>query len=183
MHHLLVPAASVAHNLFHLDISVAEKVLRSLGVFIFLVVALRLGGKREMGQLNVLDLAVLLLASNALQNALIGNDNTLIGGMIGAACLFGANYIFVRLTFHNRVARRILEGTPRILLEDGRPDREALDREAISETELLSAVLERGFSGFREVGLIVLETNGHMGILGPDAAEQWRRGADSPKRR
>jgi uncharacterized membrane protein YcaP (DUF421 family) len=183
MHDGLIPAAALGHNLFHLDISVWEKVLRSLGVFIFLVVALRLGGKRELGQLNVLDFAVLLLASNALQNAMIGNDNTLVGGVIGASVLFAANYLFVQLTFRNRAARRVLEGAPRILLRDGRPDEQALDREAISVTELLSAVLERGFSGFREVALVVLETNGHMAVLGPHAAEQWQRNADSKKRR
>src|SRR5213593_3867525 len=129
MHHLLVPAASVAHNLFGLDISLAEKVLRSLGVFIFLAVALRLGGKRELGQLNVLDLAVLLLASNALQNALIGNDNSVTGGVIGASTLFVANYLFVRLTFSNARARRLLEGTPRVLLRNGEADAEALRKE------------------------------------------------------
>jgi uncharacterized membrane protein YcaP (DUF421 family) len=175
--------AGLGHNLFHLNISVGEKALRSLGVFVFLVVALRFGGKRELGQLNVLDFAVLLLASNALQNAMIGNDNSLIGGIIGASVLFAANYLFVRLTFNNRMARRVFEGTPRILLRDGRPDVRALDHEAISETELLSAVLERGFPSFREVGLVVLETNGHMAVLGPKAAAEWEKGSESRKRR
>jgi uncharacterized membrane protein YcaP (DUF421 family) len=176
-------AASLGHNLFHLNISVGEKVLRSLGVFVFLVVALRFGGKRELGQLNVLDFAVLLLASNALQNAMIGNDNTLIGGLIGASVLFAANYVFVRLTFHNRMARRVFEGEPRVLLRDGKPDIRALDHEAISKTELLSAVLERGFADFSEVGLVVLETNGHMAVLGPQAATRWQRDSESGKRR
>jgi uncharacterized membrane protein YcaP (DUF421 family) len=183
MAHALPLAASLGNNLFDLDISVLEKMLRSLGVFMFLVVALRLGGKRELGQLNVLDFAVLLLASNALQNAMIGNDNTLLGGVIGASVLFAANYVFVRITFRNRLVSRVLEGTPRILLRDGKPDERALDREAISVTELLSAVLERGFSGFTDVGLVVLEPNGHMAVLGPDAAAQWERSADSRKRR
>ena len=182
MAHALLTTASLGGNLFDLHISVAEKLLRSLGVFVFLVFALRIGGKRELGQLNVLDFAVLLLASNALQNAMIGDDLTLLGGLIGAATLFAANYVFVRLTFRNRTARRILEGTPRILLENGRPDHQALDREAISITELLSAILERGFNSFHEVGLVVLETNGHMAVLGPEAAKRWRRDAGSRKR-
>ena len=170
-----LPLASVAHDLFHIEIPVGEKVLRSLLVFAFLVMALRLGGKRELGQLNVLDFAVLLLASNALQNAMIGADNSLIGGLIGASVLFAVNYLFVRLTYRNRPARLLLEGTPRVLLDHGEPNRQALKREAISETELLSAVLERGFSSFRDVGLIVLETNGHMAVLPPEAAEHYRR--------
>ena len=170
-----IPCAdSLTSNLFDLDVSVEEKVLRSLLVFLFLVVALRVGGKRELGQLNVLDFAVLLLASNALQNAMIGADNSLIGGLIGATALFAANYLFVRLTFRNAAARRLFEGVPRILLENGDPDRQALKREAISETELLSAALERGFTDFNQIGLIVLETNGHMAVLAPDAAARWR---------
>jgi uncharacterized membrane protein YcaP (DUF421 family) len=177
-----LPLASIAHDLFHIEIPVVEKVLRSLLVFAFLVLALRLGGKRELGQLNVLDFAVLLLASNALQNAMIGTDNSLLGGVLGAAVLFAVNYFFVRLTYRSPTARRALEGAPRVLLEHGKPDLRALKREAISETELLSAALERGFSSFRDVGLIVLETNGHLAVLGPEAAERYRREADRPMR-
>jgi uncharacterized membrane protein YcaP (DUF421 family) len=174
MTHALALTGSLGNNLFDLDLSVVEKIARSLIVFVFLAFALRLGGKRELGQLNVLDLAVLLLASNALQNALIGNDSSVTGGLLGAGTLFAANYAFVRVTFSNARARRLLEGQPRILLEDGRPIPAALNREAISETELLSAALERGFSSLAEVGLIVLETNGHLAILDPKAARHWR---------
>ena len=110
---------SIWSDLFIPDVSLVEKVLRSLLVFVFLVVALRLGGKRELGQLNILDLAVLLLASNALQNAMIGADNSLLGGVVGAGTLFALNYVFVRLTFRSARARRLLEGTPRVLLEHG----------------------------------------------------------------
>jgi len=120
--------------------------------------------------------AVLLLASNALQNAMIGNDNSVTGGVVGAAALFAANYGFVRLTYSNRMARRLLEGTPLILLEDGRLIPAAMRREAISETELLGAALDRGFASLAEVGLIALETNGHLAVLDEDAAKQWRRG-------
>ena len=174
MTHAVALADSLGTNLFDLDLSVVEKILRSLIVFVFLAFALRVGGKRELAQLNVLDLAVLLLASNALQNALIGNDSTVTGGVLGAATLFAANYAFVRITFSSARARRLLEGQPRILLEGGRLIPEALRREAISETELLSAALERGFSSLDEVGMIVLETNGHLAILDSRAARHWR---------
>ena len=103
MTHALALTGSLGDNLFDLHLSV-EKIARSLIVFVFLAFALRLGGKRELGQLNVLDLAVLLLASNALQNALIGNDSSVTGGLLGAGTLFAANYAFVRVTFSN--ARR-----------------------------------------------------------------------------
>jgi uncharacterized membrane protein YcaP (DUF421 family) len=161
-------------NIFDLDIGADEKVLRSLLVFIFLVVALRLGGKRELAQINVLDLAVLLLASNALQNALIGNDNSVTGGVIGASTLFAANYLFVRLTFSSARARRILEGRPRVLLRNGEPDRDAMWKEAITETELTNAALEKGFADLSKVGLIVLETNGQLVCLSEPQAKRLR---------
>jgi uncharacterized membrane protein YcaP (DUF421 family) len=161
-------------DLFIPQISLLEKVVRALLVFAFLVAALRLGGKRELGQINVLDLAVLLLASNALQNAMIGPDNSLIGGVVGAATLFLANYVFVRGVFRSRRASRLLEGTPTVLLEHGRPLQRALRSEAITEDELYAAALERGFADLGDVDLIVLEPNGHMAIMGRDAAGAWR---------
>jgi uncharacterized membrane protein YcaP (DUF421 family) len=170
----MLPPASLDHGVFNLNLGVDEKILRSVIVFIFLAMALRLGGKREMGQLNVLDLAVLLLASNALQNALIGNDNSITGGVIGASTLFVANYLFVRLTFSSARARRILEGRPRVLLRNGEADYEALRKEAITETELVNIALEKGFTDLHQVGLIVLETNGQMVVLPPDQAKRLR---------
>src|SRR3712207_9384105 len=86
-------------DLVDLGTSAPEKIVRSALVFGFLVVALRLGGKRELGQINVLDLAVLLLVSNALQNAMIGPDNSLVGGVAGGTTLFVANFLFARLVF------------------------------------------------------------------------------------
>src|SRR3954451_6873574 len=133
---MVLPLGSLDHGVFNLHLGVDEKILRSLLVFIFLAVALRLGGKRELGQINVLDLAVLLLASNALQNALIGNDSTVTGGVIGAGTLFLANYLFVRVTYRNARVRRLLEGRPRVLLRNGKLDRVAMRKEAITEVEL-----------------------------------------------
>jgi uncharacterized membrane protein YcaP (DUF421 family) len=169
----LLPA-SIWSDLFVPEVSFPEKVLRSLLVFVFLVLALRLGGKRELGQLNILDFAVLLLASNALQNAMIGADNSLVGGVVGASTLFVLNYVFVRLTFRSARARRLLAGTPRVLLEHGQIDFDALRREAITVEELRSAALERGFDRLGDVELVVLEANGHLAIMGREAAGHWR---------
>ena len=166
--------ASLVDDLFVPQVSLLEKVVRALLVFAFLVVALRLGGKRELGQINVLDLAVLLLVSNALQNAMIGADNSLIGGVVGATTLFGANYLFVRLVFRSRRASRILEGTATVLLEHGRLHPRALRSEVIRVEELRAAALERGFEDLLEVDLIVLEPNGHLAIMGRQAAGAWR---------
>jgi uncharacterized membrane protein YcaP (DUF421 family) len=153
-------------DLIELGVPAPEKVLRSTLVFVFLVFALRLAGKRELAQLNVMDLAVLLLVSNALQNAMIGSDNSLLGGLIGATTLFAANYWFVRLTYRSARARRLLEGTPRTLLENGVPDSEALRKEAITVAELQSIAHERGFPVLQDVARIVLETDGHLTVTG-----------------
>jgi uncharacterized membrane protein YcaP (DUF421 family) len=166
--------SSLVSDLVDIGISPVEKVVRSVLVFAFLVVALRIGGKRELAQINVLDLAVLLLVSNALQNAMIGDDNSLLGGIVGASALFASNYVFVRLTYRNARARRLLEGRPRILLEDGRIDHEALRREAITVSELGSIARERGFDTLDQVSLIALEPNGHISIMGGEAAARWR---------
>src|SRR5512133_2523624 len=145
---MALPLGSLGGSLFDLHLGIDEKIFRSLLVFIFLAIALRLGGKRELAQINVLDLAVLLLASNALQNALIGNDNSVTGGVIGATTLFVANYAFVRLTFRHARIRRLLEGRPRVLLRNGELDRHAMDREAITQEELEDQLLDKGSTSF-----------------------------------
>jgi uncharacterized membrane protein YcaP (DUF421 family) len=167
-------SAGLVSDLVDLGVPAPEKILRSLLVFAFLVGALRMAGKRELAQLNVLDLAVLLLVANALQNAMIGNDNSLLGGIIGASTLFVVNYWFVRLTYRSALARRVLEGSPRTLLEDGRVNRDALRKEAITEAELRSIAREHGFERLEDVALIVLETDGHLAVLGREGAERYR---------
>ena len=165
---------ALSHDLFNPGVGLDEKVLRSLLVFVFLVIALRLAGKRELGQLNVLDLAVIFLVSNALQNGLIGDDQSVTGAVVGASTLFAANFLFVRLTFSSARARRVLEGTPTILLRDGKLDRDNMWKEAITEPELVNAALEKGFDDLSMVGLIVLETNGQLVCLGPEQARRLR---------
>jgi len=165
---------SLGGSLFDLHLGVDEKIFRSLLVFAFLAIALRLGGKRELAQINVLDLAVLLLASNALQNALIGNDSSVTGGVIGAGTLFVANYVFVHVTYRSAGARRVLEGEPSILLRNGKPIRKALNREAINEEELADIALQHGFSDLHEVGLIVIETGGQFVCLNQKQARTLR---------
>jgi uncharacterized membrane protein YcaP (DUF421 family) len=171
---MALPLGSLGGSLFDLHLGLDEKIFRSLLVFVFLAIALRLGGKRELGQLNVLDLAVLLLASNALQNALIGNDNSVTGGVIGASTLFAANYLFVRLAYSNARLRRFLEGRPRVLLRNGKLDREAMRKEAITEETLEDELLTRNMTDFSEVGLIVLETDGKLVYLTPKQAERLK---------
>jgi uncharacterized membrane protein YcaP (DUF421 family) len=170
---MALPLGSLS-SIFDLNIGVDEKIYRSVLVFVFLAAALRIFGKRELAQLNVLDLAIILLVSNALQNALIGNDLSVTGAVIGGTTLFVANFLFVRLTYSSAKARRILEGQPQVLLRNGEPDRAALRKEAITEPELVDIALTKGFSDLSEVGLIVLETNGQLVCLAPEQAKRLK---------
>lgn len=171
----MVFLASMWHDMFSLPVPVAEKALRSLIVFVFLVIALRLGGKREIGQITTLDLVVLLLVSNVLQNAMIGNDNSVIGGLIGAAALLGANSVLVRLTFNSQKAREVIEGRPAVLVDEEGIHHDELRKEAITLNELRMLVYDKGFDRIEDVPLIVLEPNGRIAALKADAAADWRR--------
>src|SRR5690349_19761348 len=106
-------------NLMHLDLSVTEKVIRTVAVYLVLAVLIRLAGKRDLAQLNAFDLVVVLLLSNVVQNAIIGPDNSLLGGVIGAIVLIGFNAGVVRLARRNDTVGRILEGTSTELARAG----------------------------------------------------------------
>ncbi|MDE3024287.1 MAG: DUF421 domain-containing protein, partial [Acidobacteriota bacterium] len=110
------------HAVFHLQVSVAEKVVRTVLIYLFLLVALRFFGKRELGQANTLDLVVLLLVANAVQNGIIGNDVSVTGAIVGAVVLFGLNSLFARGVFRFPWLSALLEGEPSLLIEDGRPN-------------------------------------------------------------
>src|SRR5437867_7792909 len=111
---------------------VIEKILRPLIVYFFLVAALRVFGKRELAQLNPFDLVVLLSLSNTVQNAIIGNDNSLTGGVIGALALLGINYLVVRFLFRHRRLDQIFEGDPATLIENGQMCESALAKELLT---------------------------------------------------
>src|SRR3954447_10042445 len=130
----------MSHELLHMGIPVWEKAFRTIAVYLALLILLRLGGKRQMAQMNTFDLIVLLLLSNVVQNAVIGSDNSLVGGLVGAAVLVGANYALVRATFLHALASRLLQGTPTPLVRDGQVDDRALRRELITRAELEAAL-------------------------------------------
>src|SRR5271170_1689244 len=123
--------------MFHLQLPVLEKVLRPVIVYLFLVGFLRLFGKRELAQLNPFDLVVLLSLSNTVQNAIIGDDNSVTGGVIGAFALLAINWLVVRALFRSPRLTRMLEGRSTVLVRDGRVDQRAIDREALTREELL----------------------------------------------
>src|SRR5438132_13006813 len=123
-------------HMFTLTLPVAEKMLRPVIVYVFVVIMLRIFGKRELAQLNPFDLVVLLSVSNTVQNAIIGDDNSLIGGLIGAFTLFAVNYLVIRVLFKHRRLDEILEGTPTCLVEDGKLCSAVLVKSLLSDSDL-----------------------------------------------
>src|SRR5450432_3329059 len=113
-------------DIFTIGVPVAEKILRPLLVYAFLVVALRVFGKRELAQLNPFDLVVLLSLSNTVQNAIIGNDNSLLGGLVGALSLLAMNYLVVRFLFRHRRLDQVFEGHPTVLIDQGHVSTQSL---------------------------------------------------------
>ncbi len=137
-----------------------EKILRPVLVYVFLVIALRVFGKRELAQLNPFDLVVLLSLSNTVQNAIIGNDNSLTGGLIGALALLLMNYLVVRFLFRHRRLDQVFEGKPTVLIDHGHLDKKALASELLTRAELVTVVHRQGFDSLDEVERCVLEPGG-----------------------
>jgi uncharacterized membrane protein YcaP (DUF421 family) len=146
-------------------IPIIEKIVRPIIVYVFLIVALRLAGKREMAQMNAFDLVVLLTLSNAVQNAIIGNDNSVSGGVIGATTLLVINAIAVRLIYRSQKADALIEGDATELVKDGEFQDENMRREVITEHELMSAIRRQGIDDVSEVKSAILETNGNICVI------------------
>jgi uncharacterized membrane protein YcaP (DUF421 family) len=146
--------------MFDLQLSVPEKVLRAVLIYLFLIIALRIIGKRELGQANTLDLVVLLLVANAVQNGIIGNDITVTGAVIGAVTLFAINELFNRAAYSSSFVSRLFEGSPSVLIQKGKPVASALRRASISLPELRAIARRQGFENLGEVNSAILETNG-----------------------
>jgi uncharacterized membrane protein YcaP (DUF421 family) len=147
-------------QIFGLGAPLLEKILRPIAVYIFLVFVLRVFGKRELAQLNPFDLVVLLSLSNTVQNAIIGNDNSLTGGLIGAFTLLGANYMVVRYLFRHRRLDQLFEGKPTVLVADGKICKQALAKELLTRSELMTVLHRQGFAGLEDVERCVLEPGG-----------------------
>ena len=152
-------------GIFVPDISIAEKLLRSVVVYAFLLIAFRITGKRQVGQLTPFDLVVLLVISNVVQNAVIGNDNSLVGGLIGATAILVVNYLVVELSFRSRSARKLLEAPPTMLIHDGRVLHDNLRRERLTLDDLLAALRRNGVADPQEVRFAVLEENGGVSVV------------------
>jgi uncharacterized membrane protein YcaP (DUF421 family) len=149
--HLLVPG-----------ISIAEKVVRSVVVYGFLIILLRVAGKRTLGQLTSFDLVVLLLLSNTVQNAIIGPDNSLVGGLIGAVVLIAADYVVVRVLYNHKKAERAIEGSSCVVMRHGEIVDVNMKRQLITRAELESAARRQGITRMSDVRVARLETGGAL---------------------
>ena len=160
-------------QIFALGAPLVEKMLRPIAVYVFLVAVLRVFGKRELAQLNPFDLVVLLSLSNTVQNAIIGNDNSLTGGLVGAFTLLGVNYVVVRYLFRHRRLDQIFEGKPTVLVADGKIVKHSLAKELLTRGELLTVLHRQGFTSLHDVDRCVLEPGGSFFVQGktPPTAE------------
>jgi uncharacterized membrane protein YcaP (DUF421 family) len=161
--------------MFGLGLPVAEKVIRPVVVYAFLIVGLRLAGKRELAQLNPFDLVVLLTLSNAVQNAIIGDDNSITGGIIGATTLLAVNHIVVRYLYNHKRIDRLVEGDSDVLIADGVIDTSRLKRELITMSEFESAAHKQGFGSLDEVDRAILEPGGTICFIGKRPTPEGRR--------
>ena len=161
-----------------LGVPVLEKVLRPILVYVFLIVGLRLAGKRELAQLNPFDLVVLLTLSNAVQNAIIGDDNTVTGGFIGAATLLAVNYAVVRFLFDHEKLDRLVEGDADVLIENGVVNTDRLRKELITRAELESAAHKQGFASVDEIDRAILEPGGTICFFAKKPTPESERHAE-----
>lgn len=148
------------HQMFALDLPVLEKILRAAIVYVFLILGLRLSGKRELAQLNPFDLVVLLTLSNTVQNAIIGNDNSVTGGLIGIATLLVLNYLVIRFLFSHERIDRMVEGESDVLIDNGRIQEARLKKELLTRQELEIAAHRQGFGELAEIDRAVIEPGG-----------------------
>ncbi|MGA2754392.1 MAG: YetF domain-containing protein [Terracidiphilus sp.] len=169
-----MPHSAIFNDMFQMQLPLLEKLLRPAIVYLALVVLLRLFGKRELAQLNPFDLVVLLSLSNTVQNAIIGNDNSVSGGIIGAFALLAVNWLVVRALFRSPKLTRMFEGRSAVLILNGQIDHKAVQRESLTREELLDVIHRQGFDSIQKVRRCELEPNGtfYVEAYEPSPADQ-----------
>jgi len=150
-------------------ISWLEKLLRPLVVYLFLLVAFRFSGKRELGQATLFDFLILLLISNVVQNAMIGEDNSIGGSFAGVAVLLTLSWGLNKLTARSPKLRKVLEGSPTLLVHNGFVLEKAMRKESVSINDLLTALREQGIASLSEVRYAILELDGKISLIRTDA--------------
>ncbi|PBJ07291.1 DUF421 domain-containing protein [Flavobacterium sp. ACN6] len=143
-------------------------IIRSVAVYFFMTIALRIFGKKELSQLNTADIILILLISNSVQNAMVGPDTSLVGGLVAALVLFVINFVIKKLTRRYKFFGNLLLDKPEVLIHDGKLDFKALSRLDISDEELKEAMREHGIEFFKNVKLAMLEIDGTISIISED---------------
>ena len=151
--------------MFNLAVAPWELIVRSIVVYLFLIILLRITGKRQVGQLAPFDLVLLLVLSNAVQNSMNGGDNSLIGGLIGATTLIALNYVVAALTFRSKRAEALVEGRPQVLVHNGRLFESVLTDARMTHHELNAALRQAGCVTVEDVHCAMLENNGSISVI------------------
>jgi uncharacterized membrane protein YcaP (DUF421 family) len=162
--HGLLP--TLYHDMFHMPLPISEKILRPVIVYLCLIIFLRLFGKRELAQLNPFDLVVLLSLSNTVQNAIIGDDNSVTGGILGAFALLAINWLLMWVLYRAPKVTALLEGQPSTLIKDGVIDENELKVQSLTHEDLISVLNKNSFNDPTDVDLCVLEPNGTFYVKG-----------------
>jgi uncharacterized membrane protein YcaP (DUF421 family) len=165
----------ILDHMFRLPLPILEKLVRPVCVYLVLVVLVRLFGKRELAQLNPFDLIVLLSLSNTVQNAIIGDDNSITGGIIGAFGLLAVNWLVVRTLFKSPKMTRLVQGRSTLLVRHGKIDEKALKQEVMTHEELMDVIHRQGFEHLNQVAKCELEPNGTFFIEAVDPSPTERQ--------
>jgi uncharacterized membrane protein YcaP (DUF421 family) len=151
--------------MWNLSIAWWEFVVRGLIIYVFLIVILRLTGKRQVGQLSPFDLVLLLVLSNAVQNSMNGGDNSVVGGMISAVTLVTANWIVAGITYRSKTAEALIEGRPEVLIRNGKLFKETMNSAKLTHHEMMAALRESGCAGVEDVHAAFLECDGSISVV------------------
>ena len=143
----------------------ANIALRTATIYLVILLGVRLSGKREVGQMTPFDLTLLLLLSNAVQNAMTGPDTSLAGGIVAAVTLIVLNYLLAEVSGANRRFRRFIQGSPTLLIHNGKTVPANMAREHVTSDEIIRALREHGIASVQDVSLGVLEVDGSISLL------------------
>lgn len=158
--------------MFTLNVAWWELVVRALATYVFMIVLLRLTGKRQVGQLAPFDLVLLLVLSNAVQNSINGGDNSLVGGFISALALVAANYTLSYLTYRSKRMAGLIEGRPQVLIHNGHLYQDVMRKEKLTQHELDAALRAAGVACIEHVHFAILENNGQISVRAQANAQQ-----------
>ncbi len=156
-------------------------ILSSVSVYIFIIVAIRLSGKKELTQLSVIDLVFILLISNAVQNAMVGTDSSLGGGLVAASSLFIANYLFKRIMYRFSSLSNFIQGQPLLLIYHGKLNQKNMTEAKISSKEIMEVIREHGVAVIEQVDLAVLEVDGNISVMSHEFKQKTNRKRKSHK--